>query len=569
MQTTPQSPFRIVDQVPEPHANWYRSDPAFQALLRRLLSPEALAWLEPQLDRMGADASLRVDPLARAADKQSPQLRSYDPYGRRVDQIVHHPAYREMERIGYGSGMVGLKYDPEIRRRFPATGNVMGYALGYLFGQAESGLYCPICMTDGAARVLERYGTAEQQRRVIPRLASRDVESLWRGAMFLTEKQGGSDVGAAGTRAVPDGAGGWRLTGEKWFCSNVDAEVILALGRPDGAPAGTRGLGLFLVLREGGHRPGLRIDRIKDKLGVRSMATGEVVMDGVEAELVGPVDKGFKAMTVMINCSRLYNAVASVAVARRALLEATRYLRARRTFGRTALEHPLLREALANLQADHLAATALTFQTAEHVDRADAGSALDERRMRLLTPLVKYSTARLSVAAASEAIELIGGNGYIEDFVTPRLLRDAQVLPVWEGTTNILLLDVLRTCLKERGQEPLFEDLASRLASAPAGLEHEAEAVGKLSRGLADELGQLLATDPARQAMHVRRWADRFNLAFSAGLLIEGSKLGGGSGAGAELAAAAVRRLVRNALEPAREPRADDTAALVERAVLE
>ncbi|HEY3448050.1 MAG TPA: acyl-CoA dehydrogenase family protein [Myxococcales bacterium] len=565
MQTTPQSPFRIVDQVPEPHANWWRSDPAFQALLRRLLSPEALAWLAPQLDRMGADASLRVDPLARIADKQSPQLKSFDPYGRRIDEIVHHPAYREMERIGYGSGMIGLKYDPEIRRRFPATGNVMGYALGYLFGQAESGLYCPICMTDGAARVIERYGTEEQQRRVIPRLAARDVERLWRGAMFLTEKQGGSDVGAAGTRAVKDGER-WKLTGEKWFCSNVDAEVILALGRPDGADAGTKGLGLFLVLREKGDRPGLRIDRIKDKLGVRSMATGEVVLDGVEAELVGPVDKGFKAMTVMLNCSRLYNAVASVAVVRRAALEATRYLRARKTFGKTALDHPLIREALANLHADHLAATALTFQTAEHVDRADAGSALDERRMRLLTPLVKYWTARLSVAAASEAIELIGGNGYIEDFVTARLLRDAQVLPVWEGTTNILLLDVLRTCQKERGQEPLFEDLAARLAAAPAGLEREAETVAKLARGLADELGQLLAADPARQAVHVRRWADRFNLAFSVGLLIDQAKLGG---AGADLAAAAARRLVRNALEPAREPKADDTAALVERTVLE
>ncbi|MGC4117191.1 MAG: acyl-CoA dehydrogenase family protein [Myxococcales bacterium] len=159
----------------------------------------------------------------------------------------------------------------------------------------------------------------------------------------------------------------------------------------------------------------------------------------------------------------------------------------------------------------------------------------------------------------------MGGNGYIEDFVTPRLLRDAQVLPVWEGTTNILLLDVLRTCQKERGQEPLFEDLAARLASPPAGLEHEASAVGALARGLADELGQLLAADPSRQAAHVRRWADRFNLAFSVGLLVEQAKLGGDG----DLAAAAARRLVRNALEPAREPRADDTAALVERTVLE
>jgi hypothetical protein len=296
------------------------------------------------------------------------------------------------------------------------------------------------------------------------------------------------------------------------------------------------------------------------------MASGEVVFEGVDAELVGPVDRGFKAMTVMINCSRLYNAVASVAVVRRAVLEATRYLRARKTFGKTALDHPLVREALANLQAAELGATQLTFQTAAHVDGADAGAPLDERRMRLLTPLVKYSTARLSVAAASEAIELIGGNGYIEEFVTARLLRDAQVLPVWEGTTNILLLDILRTCQKERGQEPLFEDLQQRCASAPASLEHEARAVAALGVELAGGLAQMLAADASRQALHVRHWADRFNFAFSVGLLLEQARLGG---PGAELAAAAARRLVRNALDPSREPRDEDTTALVERTVVE
>ncbi|MBI5545577.1 MAG: acyl-CoA dehydrogenase family protein [Deltaproteobacteria bacterium] len=559
--------FQVLDTLPEPHPDWYASDPAFQAVVRRLLTPGARDWIAPQLSKMGAAASLRVDPLSRIADRHSPTHRPYDAYGRRVDEIVHHPAYREMEAIAYGSGMVGLKYDPEVRHRFPASGHVLGFSLGYLFAQAESGLYCPVCMTDGAARVVERYGTPEQRARVIPRLAAHEPDHLWRGAMFLTEKQGGSDVGAAATRAERAEGEGWRLWGEKWFCSNVDAEAILTLARPDGAPAGTKGLALFLVERPHGAPPppGMRIERIKDKLGVRSMATGEVAFEGVAAQLMGPADRGFKAMTVMINLSRLYNAVDSVAVARRAALEATRYLRRRRSFGKRAAEHPLVREALADLHAEQIAATHCVFQTAEHLDRADAGSQLDERRVRLLTPMVKASTARLAVTASSEAIELLGGNGFIEDFVTPRLLRDAQVLPVWEGTTNILLLDMLRACEKERAHTLVLEDVRARCAPGAPGLEREAELVSGLAGALSDELESFFKA-PTRPAAHLRRWADRLMLACSVATLVEGARSGG---AAAELLAASARRLVRRHLEPHRDPLEADTAVLVDAAVLE
>lgn len=561
------SPFHVLEAPFEPHPSWWRADPAFAALLRRLLSPDTYGWLAPQLEAMGAAASTRVDPLARVADRQGPVHRPFDALGRRVDEIVHGPAYREMEEVAYGSGMVALKYEPEVRQAHPASGHVLGYALGYLFAQAESSLYCPLCMTDGVARVLERHGSVEQRARVIPHLAARDPRRLWRGAMFLTEKQGGSDVGQVATRAERT-ANGWRLWGEKWFCSNVDAEAILALARPDGAPEGTRGLGLFLVVRDArrGTLPGLRIERIKEKLGVRSMATGEVTFEGAPAELVGAVDHGFKAMTDMINLSRLYNAVASVAVLRRAALEATRYLRRRRTFGQAAIGHPLVRQNLADLHAEQIAAAHLVFQTAEHLDRADAGAALDARRVRLLTPIAKYFTARLAVWGASEAIELLGGNGYIEDFVTPRLLRDAQVLPVWEGTTNILLLDALRACRKERSHELLLEDVRARCAEAPAALRHEAEAVERLAGDLEDELGALASADAARQAAHLKRWTDRLAVAWSASLLIEG---GAAHGAGGELLRAAARRLVLRRLEPHRDPRDEDTDALVDGAVVE
>lgn len=564
------SPFKVLSRSLGEAPNFYRQDPVFQDLLARLLAPEARAWIAPQLERMGALAAGPVDGCARQADRASPEHRPYDRFGDRVDAIEHHPSYREMERIAYGSGMIGVKYDPELRRRFPGAGQTLGFALSFLFAQAESGLYCPVCMTDGAARVLEKLGSPEQRERLVPRLAATDVDRLLRGAMFLTEKQAGSDVGNLATRAVREGER-FRLFGEKWFCSNVDAEVILTLARPEGAAPGTRGLGLFLVMRDlpGGRRNGLRIERIKEKLGVRSMATGEVVLDGAEAELVGPIDAGFKGMTEMINLSRLYNAFASVAIARRAIYESTRYLRARQAFGAAGVAHPLNRELLADLNAEEIAAKHLVFHTAALLDRADAvaaPSAQDAaRRLRVLTPLCKLSTAKLAVWAASEGIELHGGNGYIEDFVMPRLLRDAQVLPVWEGTTNILVLDVLRACRKEGGHLALAQDVAAQAAGAPASLGEEARALGALARELPARFDELMALAPERQARKARRFADDLTLACTGGLLLEGARARGPS---AGILAAAARRLVQRHLAPQAELGAEEIAALVDSTVL-
>lgn len=560
-----QTPFQVLSRPLPERPDFFHSDPVLRDLLARLLAPAALSWLEPRLRRMGEDAAGSVDASARVADRLSPVLRTFDPWGRRVDEIVHHPSYREMERVAYGSGMVGLKYDPEVAVAHPGARHVMGFALGYLFAQAESGLYCPVCMTDGVARVLELLGSPRQRAEYVPRLAETDLSRLWRGAMFLTEKQAGSDVGAVATRAVPDGDG-WRLYGEKWFCSNVDAEAVLTLARPDGAAPGTRGLGLFFLRRDlpGVGRNGLRIDRIKEKLGVRSMATGEVVLDGARAELVGPLDGGFKGMAEMLNLSRLYNAFASVAIVRRAAVESTLYLRARDTFGRAGASHPLVREGLADLQAEEVAAKHFAFRVAALLDRADLGSQADATRVRLLTPLVKLTTAKLAVWAASEAIELHGGNGYIEEFVTARLLRDAQVLPVWEGTTNILVLDALRACRKGAPQALLLDDVEARCAAAPS---QAGETAGRLA-GLAARLRQAwpeVAESPAeRQAPLARRWTEELAFAWSVSALLEP-----GAAPGIErVLLAAARRLVRRRLEPDWRTAPSDLDALVEGTVV-
>lgn len=395
---------------------------------------------------MGRRVAFDVAPLAAIADREQPKLVTHDARGERINRIDYHPAYRDMERIAYGSGMVAMKYGPSAAPDATFT----GFALGYLFAMAEMGLYCPLCMTDGVARVVSRYGTREQIERVVPRLASRDVATLWTGGMFLTERAGGSDVGANETiaRRGPDG---WRLTGHKWFCSNVDAEAVLVTARPEGAEAGTRGLRTFLLLTE--NNPGVRIERLKEKLGVRSMPTGEVTLDDAPAEEIG----GFAAIAEMMNLSRLYNSVAAVAVMGRALLEARWYIERRKAFGRAVIEHPLANGTIRNLENEHYGALLMTFEAVDALQRADAGDEAAAHLLRILIPIVKAYTGKLAVACVSEAMELIGGNGYIEESPMPRLLRDAQVLPIWEGTTNILVLDTLRVARKERGHELLLD----------------------------------------------------------------------------------------------------------------
>jgi alkylation response protein AidB-like acyl-CoA dehydrogenase len=513
---------------------------------------------------MGAQAAdPQLHAWADTADKQSPVLRSFDPLGRRIDRVDYHPAYRSMEQVAYGSGMIALKYDPALRAEHGVGLQVAGFALAFLFSQAEVGLVCPVCMTDGVARLLELYGSAEQKARCLPRLTARELGPLYRGAMFLTEKQGGSDVGQVATRAVPAAGGGWALHGEKWFCSNVDAEAILALARPEGAPAGTRGLGLFLVLRDraDGSRNALRINRLKDKLGVRSMPTGEVELDGADAELVGELGAGFKQMADMLNLSRLYNALCSVAIVRRAAFEATDYLRARDSFGRPAVEHPLVRETLADLNAEEVGAKHALFALIQHLDRGDRGGAGDRLLARVLTPLLKYTTAKLAVWAASEGIELMGGNGYIEDSVMPRLLRDAQVLPVWEGTTNILVLDSLRACARDGAGEALLDETARLLAAAPAWVGEDSERTARLLAWTRAELAALAAKPEQANGRRARRLTDRMMLAYQLARL---GAAAAGDGTPPRIAAAALRRLQRRHLDPELPPADDELVVLVD-----
>lgn len=481
-----------------PTDSYWQASPDFRALCQRKLSPDAYEWAEPQLASMGERAAKEVAPLAAIADREQPRLVTHDSRGERISRVEYHQSYRDMERIAYGSGMVAMKY--QTHDHSPAA-TFVSFALGYLFSMAESGLYCPLCMTDGAARVLTRHGTHEQVMRIVPHLTSTDLRTLWTGGMFLTERAGGSDVGANQTVARKDADGTWRLSGHKWFCSNVDAQVVLVTARVNGE--GTKGLRTFLL--ETRDNPGFIIERLKEKLGVRSMATGEVTLDNARAEEVGD----FRAMTDMLNLARLYNSVASVGVIGRAVYEARHYIERRNAFGRPVIEWPLAQETFFDIEAEQVAAMLLTFETVEMLAKADAGSDDCARMLRIMIPIVKAVTGKLAVPCVSEAMELTGGNGYIEESPMPRLLRDAQVLPIWEGTTNILVLDALRVMHKESSQDLLLTRIRKHFSREADALAYTFASLDEQdSRGWIDRLARLYELTLLIEAGH-GEYADR------------------------------------------------------------
>ena len=509
--------------------NFYDADPNLALVLSLWSEPDDLARAEPHLRELGDLAGGELDRLAAIANQNPPVLRAFDRDGTRIDKVVYHPAYRELERFAFEKfGLAAMSHRPGVLGWPRPVPHVIKYAFKYLFTQAEFGLVCPVSLTDSTARIIRLFGSPDQQARYLPRLTATSLAELWQGAQFITEKQAGSDVGAVNTVARRED-GAWRLYGQKWFCSNVSAEVIITLARPEGAAPGTRGLGMFLVPRRlpDGTRNFYRIERLKDKLGSRSMATGEVTFDGAVAEPVGDLARGFKQMAEMINVSRLSNALRSAALMRRAFFEALSYTRRRTAFGRPLADLPLVRRDLFNLLLDVEGCTALVFYGAWILDRADAGDAEAARLRRIVTPLAKFYVTKRARWAVGEALELLGGNGYIEDWPLARLLRDAYLGSIWEGTTNIVALDVLRAALREGAGEALLEDLTERLSRLQAEpVRRAAESVRASLDRVRSELVRLPDLDPEDREVRAVDFAGRLaTLTIAALLLCEADRL--------------------------------------------
>ncbi len=463
--------------------NFYRLDRSLRDLLDLHMEPKLRAAMEPHLERLGELAGGRLDELAELADKHPPVLHPRDRFGRERDWVEFHPAYREMERIAFADfGMHAMAHRPGVLGWSEPLPYIAKYAFQYLFAQAEFGLMCPISVTDTGAVLIERYADDGLKRRYLPRMLSQNFEELLKGAQFMTERAGGSDLAGSAVTARRDGDS-WRLYGDKWFCSAVDGDVVLLLARPEDAPAGSAGLGLFLMPRhlENGERNGYRVARLKDKLGTRDMASGEVVLDGAVAYHLGKIDRGLRQMMDMVNLSRMSHGARAAGMMRRCLNESLTATRHRRAFSRPVIEHPLMRRQLMKLMVPTEQALSVFTFDAVMMDAARAGDAAAERVMRLLTALLKFRACRDNLRVATGAMEARGGNGYIEDWVNSRLIRDAHIGVLWEGTSNINALDVIdRAVAKARGHLELARALKSRLAAAsaaPAALRAEIAAL--------------------------------------------------------------------------------------------
>ncbi|EPX77086.1 acyl-CoA dehydrogenase family protein [Litoreibacter arenae] len=505
--------------------NVYRADPAFAALLSIYMPEELRDMLAPQLDRMGALVGDRLERLALTADRNPPVLSLRNRAGAPEERIEKHPAYEEMEQIAFGDfGLAAMSHRAGVFGSDAPLAPLAKYALVYLFVQAEFGLCCPLSMTDSLTRTLRKYGSDALITRYVDGLTSQDMNDLAQGAMFMTEQAAGSDVGAIDTVAH-EVDGEWRLSGEKWFCSNPDAELAMVLARPEDGGEGTKGLSLFLLPRTlpDGSPNAYRIVRLKDKMGTRSMASGEIVLEGATAYLVGDQGQGFKQMTDMINMSRLANGVRSAGLMRRSVSEALFIARHRQAFGKRLIDMPLMRRQLAKMLTHAEQGRSMVFHTARVLEAADSGDAHMAKVLRILTPLIKFRTCRDARKVAGDAMEVRGGCGYIEEWSDARILRDAHLGSIWEGTSNIVALDVARAARREGALDALAGFLRDLLGQV--GQPHTGELGALLDRAVAG-MDNAAGLSGDRQEEETRRAATAlYNVTSAVFLAWEGAQL--------------------------------------------
>ncbi|MET9954276.1 acyl-CoA dehydrogenase family protein [Streptomyces sp. NPDC006339] len=497
----------VTNQVPPLTGHDVAADPALLEALHR----EGAGWAEAEVRELGVRAGGRqAQEWGRLAERHSPVLHTHDRYGHRVDEVEFHPYWHELMNVAVRHGLHGA---PWADGRPGA--HVARAAKVFVWGQADPGHLCPISMTYAAVPALR----AEPELAAVyePLLTSPyydfglRVPTAKRGiiaGMSMTEKQGGSDVRANTTRAVPAGEPGtYALTGHKWFTSAPMSDVFLTLAQAPG------GLSCFLVPRvlPDGSRNAIRFQRLKDKLGNRSNASGEIEYEGALGRLVGEEGRGVATIIRMVNMTRLDCAVSSASGMRQGLVQAVHHARHRSAFGARLVDQPLMTNVLADLAVEAEAATIAALRLAGAVDRAAAGDAEEEQLRRLGLAVTKYWVCKRAPAHAAEALECLGGNGYVEDSGLPRLYRESPLPSIWEGSGNVAALDVLRAMGRQPEAVEAFFAEVDRAAGADRRLD---AAVARLRKDLAD------LADPAALQYRARRLVERLALVLQGSLLV-------------------------------------------------
>lgn len=545
---------RFVQPVPAPD-DPYTGDPLLLSWLERQLGPAGHAAAKGRLGELAAEVTGNLLAAHHNAEGNPPQLVRYDPWGARVDRIDVSPGWRQLRAAAARHAVVALPYLDSARGTWGAATRVVQHALLHLYGPESATFSCPVAMSDGTATLLNHPEVDPAVRAAwLPRLTSTDPNTAIVSGQWFTESQGGSDLARSSTLARAAGDGSWRLTGEKWFCSAADADIAVVLARPEGAGPGSRVLAPFLVPRYAADSPlaetadpataapGIRVHRLKDKLGTVALPTAEIGLTDVYGLPLGdPAQPGLvRAMTLVV-VTRLHNAAAAASGMRRGLAYARAYAAARQVAGGRLDASPLHRATLGTLAVDAAGAFVLAGHAFALMGRVEVGADPNAvAELRIVAPLAKLATGRLAVSSAAEYVESYGGAGYVEDTGIPRLMRDAQVLPIWEGTTNVLALDVLRAVVRENAAVPLLRRLEAAVDTARA----LSPALAQSLAAVLDELRESLAEvteDPGSVAVvaGARDLALRMAYALTAALLVEQA------GWGDELAEVAARLWAR------------------------
>ncbi|MFJ7982021.1 acyl-CoA dehydrogenase family protein [Lysinibacillus xylanilyticus] len=521
---------KVLQQEEMKTKNFFKDNDTLHKVLEMMLDKEFMEYATRELTDFGELCAGDIDARAKHTDREGePRLQRYNAYGEEVSEIWVNDGYKKTIEETYNTGIVGYVHKdiPQLGRK----GNyVYSFAQGYILSHAEPGFYCPVTLTMATAYLLDHYASDDVKERFLPHVCATGDTELYEGATFLTERQGGSDVGANVVEARKDG-NQYRLYGEKYFASNAGmCGVTMVLARMEGAHAGSKGLTLFAVpwRKEDGTVNNLRIRRLKDKLGVRAVPSGEVEFDGALAYVVGDPNKGIYYMLEALNLSRICNAVASIGIMRRGYLEAKHYVTNRHAFGKPLTQYPMIQDTLGKFAAKLHVEVATVFDLIQLYDKVTSGQGNKEDIIlnRLYIAIMKKETAEQAVHYASEAIELHGGNGYIEDFVTPRLLRDAQVLTVWEGTANILALELIRLVEKFHVHEMfvrVMEERLEKLADDPL-VEIVVEQLAKLD----STLQTFSRLDDATKTFEAKKVAEKMAHLYESVVAVEWAQRFGG-----------------------------------------
>ena len=465
---------------------------------------------DSKLQALGAFVATKMDNLAKIEDHigNHPKLERWSGLGERIEQIEFHPNHDAIGKVIWENGLMAIQAQ--------AGHTVEQMGMYYLLAMnGEAGHLCSLACTSGLIRALQQVADDDVREKFLPPLLDPNYDTMQHGAQFLTEVQGGSDVGANAVTATPHNDGTWRINGEKWFFSNINADQFLMTARPVGASDGTRGLGLFVVPRalDDGTTNGFYIRRLKDKLGTRTLASAELDFVDAVAYPLGALDKGFKTVVeLVLNTSRLMNAVACAGIIQRATIEAGHYACTRTAFGTAIASYPMVQEAIADLLSESVASTASSFYIAHLLDKIETDNAndADKANYRLLVNINKYITSIRGTEMVHRAIEVLGGNGAIESFsILPRLYRDMVVLESWEGTHNVLCVQVLRDITRYGIHEAFFTDMIAKLdqLSDPALLPYAQLTRQAIERAIRMLQRMTDGSDNFAQA-HARRFVD-------------------------------------------------------------